>query len=214
MSYIELDQVTKSIHGRRVLDGITLSIPKGTIAGFTGINGSGKSMLLRSVAGLASITSGTIEIDGKRLDRKKPYPVRLGLMMDAAGFWEHLSGRENLEALAGIRKVASAEDIAGTLALVGLEPSDRRPVHAYSLGMKQCLNLAQAVLEKPELLIMDEPTNALDEEGIQLVADVLGAERARGATILVSCHCQPKIEALFDLHYPLHEGAIREIDQT
>lgn len=165
-------------------------------------------MLFRAVAGLVRINEGQILVGGKLLDRMKAYPVRLGYMADGTGFWEYRSGKDNLEILASIRKLIGPEEIAETLELVGLDADDERPVSEYSLGMKQRLNLAQAIMEEPELLIMDEPTNALDTDGIKLVSDIVRKMHASGVTLLISCHNQPQLEGLFDLHVHLQDGRI------
>ena len=208
MAAVKIEHVTKKIHGRAVLDDIDLEIPDGSVAGFTGVNGSGKSMLFRAVAGLVRINGGQILVGGKLLDRMKAYPVRLGYMADGTGFWEYRSGKSNLEILAGIRKLIGFGEIEKTLELVGLDADDGRPVSEYSLGMKQRLNLAQAIMEEPELLIMDEPTNALDTDGIELVRDIVQKMHASGVTLLISCHNQPQLEDLFDLHVHLRDGRI------
>lgn len=211
MSYLEIHDVSKTIRGRQVLSNISLSIPKGIIAGFTGINGSGKSMLFRAIAGLITISQGEIVIEGKAFDRTKPYPVQLGLMIDASGFWEHLTGRENLKILASIKNAIGDEEIDKALCRVGLDPNDSRKTFEYSLGMKQRLNLAQAIMEKPDLMILDEPTNALDVQGIALVTDIIKAEVERGATLLISCHNQPQLEELFKIHVSMSDGLVQSV---
>lgn len=212
MDYINMTDVSKRLRGRNVLDGITLTIPQGIIAGFTGINGSGKSMLFRAIAGLIRIDSGSITIAGTPLTRSKPYPVNLGLLLDATGYWDHLSASRNLELLASIRKLIGPKDITAALTRVGLDPNDTRPTSAYSMGMKQRLSIAQAIMEHSELVILDEPTNALDKKGIALICDIIGELKDRGTTVLVSCHNQPQVEELFDMHVSMYEGTIESVE--
>lgn len=211
MSLIQVINAQKYIKQRPILNDISLNIDQGSIVGFTGENGSGKTMLLKAISGFISLTSGEILIRGQRFNRTKQYPLRLGLMFDASNLWSYKTGKQTLELLGSIQGVATSEDICTTLQLVGLDPNDRRLVKEYSLGMKQRLNLAQAIFEKPELLILDEPTNALDIDGINLVRNIIIKEHNRGTTILVSCHNQPQLEELFDVHARMSGGKIAEL---
>lgn len=199
---------TKRIRGRTVLDDVTVELPRGGVYGFSGANGSGKTMLFRAVSGLIHLTSGYVEVFGQRLGRDADFPPSMGLAFDSTGFWGECTGRQNLELLASIRRVAGAEEIERALLRVGLDPQDTRPFSAYSLGMGQRLLIAQAVMESPDLLILDEPTNTLDVDGIDLVLKLVCEERARGATVLVSCHNMPELEALCDRRYLMAEGRL------
>ena len=215
MSYVSLVGVSKFIRRRAVLDNVSLEVPKGIVAGFTGVNGSGKTMLFRAVSGLVGIDRGSISIDGAPLDRRRRYPVNLGIMLDSSGYWDNLSGLENLEMLAGIRGLVGRGEAARALEAMGLDPADDRPTSSYSMGMRQRLAIAQAIMERPDLLILDEPTNALDVDGIELVRDVICGMRGGGATVLVSTHDQPRLEELFDLHVHVCDGrATREASGT
>ncbi|MCI6548274.1 MAG: ATP-binding cassette domain-containing protein [Coriobacteriaceae bacterium] len=214
MDYVSANEVTKALRGRLVLDDISFSVPKGAIAGIMGSNGSGKSMLFRAIASLVKIDSGSISVDGKEVSRRKPYPVNLGIMLDSSGYWEELSGLKNLEALASIRKLVGEEEVKEALRSVGLDPSDKRPTSSYSAGMRQRLAIAQAIMEHPDLLILDEPTNALDKHGAILIKEVITSQARRGATVLVSCHNQPQLEELFDCCITLSEGRISDWGQS
>lgn len=205
---IKIENATKVIKDRAVLDGISLELPCGGVYGFMGINGSGKTMLFRAVAGLIHLSSGSVNVFGRRIGKDCDFPPNLGLSLDSTGFWEDQSALWNLAFLASIRGEVGEPAARDALRHVGLDPDDTRKVSAFSMGMRQRLSIAQAVMESPELLILDEPTNALDVDGIGMVARLISEERARGCTILVSCHNEPQVEALFDRTYHLYEGRL------
>lgn len=207
---IRVSNATKVIRGRTVLDGVSLELPHGGIYGFLGINGSGKTMLFRAISGLIHLTSGSVEVFGKAVGRDCDYPPNLGISLDTTGFWEGRTALDNLAFLASIRGVAGEPEARRALERVGLDPDDGRRVSAFSMGMRQRLSLAQAVMEAPELLVLDEPTNALDVDGVDMVERLICEERARGCTVLVSCHNEPKVEALFDQAFHLYEGRLTE----
>lgn len=207
---IKIENATKVIKGRTVLDGISLELPRGGVYGFMGINGSGKTMLFRAVAGLIHLSSGSVSVFGRRIGKDCDFPPNLGLSLDSTGFWEDQSALWNLAFLASIRGEVGEPAARDALRRVGLDPDDTRKVSAFSMGMRQRLSIAQAVMEMPELLILDEPTNALDAGGIGMVARLIFEERARGCTVLVSCHSEPQVEALFDRTYRLYEGCLAD----
>ena len=193
-----------------MLDGISLELPRGGVYGFMGINGSGKTMLFRAVAGLIHLSSGSVSVFGRRIGKDCDFPPNLGLSLDSTGFWEDQSALWNLAFLASIRGEVGEPAARDALRRVGLDPDDTRKVSAFSMGMRQRLSIAQAVMERPELLILDEPTNALDVDGIGMVARLIHEERARGCTVLVSCHNEPQVETLFDGTYHLYEGRLAD----
>lgn len=207
---IKIENATKVIKDRTVLDGISLELPRGGVYGFMGINGSGKTMLFRAVAGLIHLSSGLVSVFGRRIGKDCDFPPNLGLSLDSTGFWEDQSALRNLVFLASIRGEVGEPAARDALRRAGLDPDDARKVSAFSMGMRQRLSIAQAVMESPELLILDEPTNALDVDGIGMVARLISEERARGCTILVSCHNEPQVEALFDRTYHLYEGRLAD----
>lgn len=207
---IKIENATKVIKDRAVLDGISLELPRGGVYGFMGINGSGKTMLFRAVAGLIHLSSGSVGVFGRRIGKDCDFPPNLGLSLDSTGFWEDQSALWNLAFLASIRGEVGEPAARDALRRVGLDPDDTRKVSAFSMGMRQRLSIAQAVMERPELLILDEPTNALDVDGIGMVARLISEERARGCTVLVSCHSEPQVEALFDRTYRLYEGRLAD----
>lgn len=207
---IKIENATKVIKDRTLLDGISLELPRGGVYGFMGINGSGKTMLFRAVAGLIHLSSGSVSVFGRRIGKDCDFPPNLGLSLDSTGFWEDQSALWNLVFLASIRGEVGEPAARDALRRVGLDPDDTRKVSAFSMGMRQRLSIAQAVMESPELLILDEPTNALDVGGIGMVARLIHEERARGCTVLVSCHNEPQVETLFDRTYHLYEGRLAD----
>lgn len=205
---VSLRNVCKAIKGRAVLDDVSLDLASGGIYGFCGSNGAGKTMLFRAIAGLIHLDSGRILIQGKPVTAANGVPANVGVAFGASGFWDEYSGFENLRMLASIKRLVDTQEIRSTLSRVGLNPSDKRSVHAYSMGMRQRLNLAQAIMEKPSLLILDEPTNAIDAQGLQTVANIIRSEKARGATVLIACHNEPAVEELFDQTFLMADGRV------
>lgn len=201
MSFIEISQLSKIVGGREILKEINLSLEKGKIYGFFGHNGSGKTMLFRAICGLIKPTTGSVTINGKQLHKDISFPESVGVLIESPGFWSHYSGFGNLKILASIKNIVSDEDIKNAISRVGLSPEDDRVFKKYSLGMKQRLAIAQAIMEKPEIIVLDEPTNALDEEAVELVRSILLEEKARGATILLASHNKDDIEILSDLRF-------------
>lgn len=208
--YIQIENLTKQIDEETVLNHISLEIPKQSITGFVGRNGSGKTMLFRAVSGLITPTEGRIFVDGKELGKDISYPPSMGLMIENIGLWSYMSGFECLQMLAEIKNEIGKEEILRTLERVGLNPNSKKRVGKYSLGMRQRLVIAQAIMEKPALLILDEPTNSLDEDGVELLHKILLEERERGATILMASHDKAEIEALCDTTYKMASGKVRD----
>ena len=203
-----MSHATKIIRGRTVLDDVTLSLPRGGIYGFSGINGSGKTMLFRAISGLIHLTSGEIDVFGQRIGDDVDFPRSLGLVLETTGFWDESTGMKNLLMLASIKEVVGKREVRKALERVGLDPDDKRPFSTYSMGMRQRLTIAQAIMEAPELLILDEPTNALDVEGIETVSRIVREEHERGCTVLVSCHNEPALEALFEREWRMVDGHV------
>ena len=205
---IVVSHATKIIRGRTVLDDVTLSLPRGGIYGFSGINGSGKTMLFRAISGLIHLTSGEIDVFGQRIGDDVDFPRSLGLVLETTGFWDESTGMKNLLMLASIKAVVGKREVRKALERVGLDPDDKRPFSTYSMGMRQRLTIAQAIMEAPELLILDEPTSALDVEGIETVSRIVREEHERGCTVLVSCHNEPALEALFEREWRMVDGHV------
>ncbi len=183
MEQIIINNATKHLKGRTILDNVSLTLDKGGLYGFFGTNGSGKTMLFRAICGLIHLTSGKISVFGEKIDVDVSFPKNLGVIIESVGFWGEYTGFKNLKMLASIRHKISDKEIKNAISRVGLDPNDKRTYKKYSLGMKQRLAIAQAIMEYPDLLILDEPTNALDEDGVELIRNVLTEEQKRGATI-------------------------------
>lgn len=207
MAYIEINDCSKVIKKTTILDHIDLNLEKNQIYGFVGRNGSGKTMLFKILTGLAQPSSGEIRINGKPLSSQKNYPVKLGVMIENNGLWPYLTAFENLSALASIRRELSAEEIVSVIERVGLA-NDSKKFSKYSLGMKQRLVFAQAIMEKPELLVLDEPTNALDAEGVALFKEIIRQEKRRGATVLIASHSLEDFPDFCDTIIPMEAGRV------
>ena len=209
MSTIEILDYTKILKKKTVLNGITYTFREGTIYGLYGRNGSGKTMLLRAIAGLIFPTEGEIHIDGRILHKDMDFPANMGLIIEKTDLLPQYSSFENLKLLASIKKTASEEDIYDALRKVGLNPEDKKPVRTYSLGMKQRLAIAQAIFEKPEILLLDEPTNALDEKCMADIRSLLLEYKEKGCLIIIASHNKEDIELLCDEVLIVEDGQIQ-----
>lgn len=203
---IRLEQVQKKIGGITVLNKITLTMQSGTIYGLQGPNGSGKTMLMRMITGLIRPTSGTVLIDGKRLGEEIDFPEDTGLLLENPAFLEEYTGKRNLQLLASIQGKIGEEKIEKTMIRVGLNPKDKRKYRKYSLGMKEKLGIAAVVMEEPDLVILDEPFNALDRQTVEKIKDLIREERERGALVVLACHDAEILEDLADELIYLENG--------
>ena len=210
MAEIKINNATKSIKGHTVLDNITLTLESPNVIGFKGINGSGKTMLMRLICGLISPTSGNIFIDGKLLGKEISFPQSLGLLLENPAFIDDYSAFDNLKLLASIKGKVTDEKILESINRVGLSSADKKKYKKYSLGMKQRLGIAAAIMETPDIIILDEPTNSLDDSGVELVKDIVTEEKNRGALIIVSCHDKSVLEFLSDEIYTITDGRITD----
>lgn len=208
---LEIKDYTKVIRGNTVLDHINLTFSGGKIYGLKGINGSGKTMLMRAVCGLILPTHGSVIIDGKTLGKELSFPESAGVLIENPSFLPNLTGIRNLKILADLQGGVTEEQIRGVLTTVGLDPDDRRKFRKYSLGMKQKLGIAAAILGDPELIILDEPLNALDTDGVEMVHSVLAQAKARGALIILACHDAEELNALSDDIITIESGKITNI---
>lgn len=206
---IELKEVVKDIKGKRIIDHVTLHLESGKITGLKGVNGSGKTMLMRLISGLITPTSGSITINGKRLGKDITFPESVGILIENPAFLDTYSGFDNLKMLASIQNRIGEEEIRAILAKVGLDPQDKKKYRKYSLGMKQRLGIAAAVMENPDIIILDEPTNALDSDGVEMLKGILHEHRERGALLLISCHDLATLKELSDEMYLMESGALR-----
>lgn len=205
---IEIQQVTKKLQSIDVIRNVSMSLESGVIYGLRGVNGSGKTMLMRLIAGLIRPSSGRIFIDGNQLGKDISFPSDIGFLIENPAFLDDYTAVQNLSLIADIRKIATAERIREVLNEVGLQYEDKRKFRQFSLGMKQRLGIAGAILEHPKLLLIDEPTNALDTDGIEMVQRVLLAEKQRGALIILACHDFSVLNRLSDKIYQVKEGCV------
>jgi ABC-2 type transport system ATP-binding protein len=201
-----MKKVNKYIHGRHVLVDIDLELESHSIHGFFGPNGSGKTMLFRCLTGLIRATSGEIRVRDGQIGKDFSFPPDTGIIIENVGLWPQYTGFENLKILASIRNRISDREIREALLAVGLSAEDKRTYRKYSLGMKQRLGIAQAIMEHPSLLVLDEPTNSLDDEGVEMLHGILSRQREKGATILISSHSKEDINRLSDFRYSMAEG--------
>lgn len=207
---IKVNHVTKTIKDNMILNDINLEMESGKIYGFVGINGSGKTMLMRMIAGLIRPTEGTVSVDGKELHKEISFPPDMGIIIEKPELLNHLTGLENLKLLAGIKKKVTEEQMKGFLEQFGLNPNDKRPLRKYSLGMKQKIGIIQAIMEDPQLLIVDEPFNALDEGTVELLRKLFDEYRQQGKLIIMTSHHSEDIELLCDEIIYMQDGRVKE----
>lgn len=204
---VEISHISKTLRGAKVLDDVSLTLEGGNIYGLVGENGSGKTMLMRTVCGLVRPDRGGVTFDGQ--DRKTAKPV-LGVMIENTALYPDLTGMENLGLFASILRIADKNAQAEAMERVGLDPKDRRTYRKYSLGMKQRLLLAQAIMEKPQVLLLDEPTNAIDAEGVALTHEIMRQEADRGAVVLLASHISADIHDLCCRVYRMDRGRLED----
>lgn len=205
---VELKNVSKRLNDVTVLGDISLTLESGTIYGLKGKNGCGKTMLMRMMAGLIYPTSGTVSIDGEILHKDIATPRSIGILIENPAFLPGYTGQRNLELLAGLTGKADRTQIAKTMSRVGLDPNDKRTYRKYSLGMKQRLGIACALMECPDLILLDEPINAIDEKGVPKIWEALQEEKQRGALIVLACHDTEELTSLADQIITIEEGKI------
>lgn len=204
---IKIDSLSKKANNIDILKNISVEFKKGTIYGIVGRNGSGKTMLFKAICGLINVSSGKITVFDKSIE-KGAFPENTGVIIENPGFLPQYSAFKNLQILASIKNKIDDDTIKSYLNLVTLDPEDKRPVKKYSLGMKQKLGLAQALMESPELLILDEPMNALDDDSVKLIRKILLDLKAKGVTILLANHNKEDIEQLCDEIYTMNAGEL------
>ena len=208
---IRVESLSKTFRGAQVLENINYTFTSGKIYGLAGKNGSGKTMLLREIAGLIHPTSGQVLIDGKQLHQDLSFPPSMGLIIEKPEFLGDMSGFENLKMLASIRKIVTDKQIKAWMYRFSLAPDSKQPMRKYSMGMKQKIGIIQAVMEDPELLILDEPFNALDEESVHLCWSILKTLRQAGKLIIITSHHKEDIEQLCDNTLLMENGRCIEI---
>lgn len=210
MNTLKINSISKLIKGNPVLQSISLELSSGQICGLVGKNGSGKTMLIRAISGLMKPTDGYITWNDKVLYKDIDFIPNLGIIIENVGLYPEFTGFQNLKILSHVRDIISSEEIINNLERVGLDPNDKRTVKKYSLGMRQKLAIAQAIMEKPELLILDEPTNALDEASTLKIREIINEEAKRGAIIIIASHNKEDIYGICHNIYKMENGAIRQ----
>lgn len=195
---IELKDICKTIKGTTVLDHISYVFEENKVYGLQGHNGSGKTMMIRAICGLIHLTSGEVIIDGKVIGKDIEFPESIGLLLEKPAFLGEYSGFENLRQIASIQGKVTDEMIRAAISEVGLDPDDKKKYRKYSLGMKQRLGIAGAIMMEPMLLILDEPTNALDVDGIAIVREIIQKRKKEGRIIIIASHDRDEMEAMAD----------------
>ena len=205
---IEIKNYTKIIKGSTVLDNINVVFESGKIYGLKGKNGSGKTMLMRAISGLIRPSSGEVMIENEVLGRDISFPRSIGVLIENPAFLANETGFSNLRMLADLGEGVSKEDIEAVLSELGLDSKDKKSYKKYSLGMKQKLGIAAAVMEHPDIIILDEPINALDQDSVEVVKKIIIRERDRGAVIILACHDTEELEYLSDEIVCIQDGKI------
>lgn len=208
---IQVDYLSKSFGKATVLNNINVSFSKGQIHGIVGRNGSGKTLLMKCICGFLKPTEGTVTVSGKVVGKDVEIPEDIGVIIETPGFVTNYSGYKNLKLLASVRGRISREDIEKAMELVNLDPKSRKHVGKYSLGMRQRLGIAQAIMENPKILILDEPMNGLDNDGVKHIRNVLLEMKKQGTTILLASHNREDISVLCDKVYEMDKGIIKEL---
>ena len=210
---LRVDNISKNIGNRKILDSVNLELENGKIYGFVGRNDSGKTMLFRALSGLMGVSSGKIFLDDRELHKDMRVLENIGITIENAGLYPELAGFDNLKLLSGLKRKIDDNKIRETIVRVGLDPDDKRPFRKYSLGMKQRIVIAQAIMEEPDILMLDEPTNALDEEGIERIRKIISEEKQRGAMVLIASHNKEDIKLLADKVFLIRDGRVKESEE-
>lgn len=213
-SVIQAVNVSKSYRQRPLYTDVNFEIPQGTITGLVGPNGSGKSVLLRLMCALAEPDSGNISISPRFLSKRRTYPDRFGIIIDRPGYLPDETGLDNLLQLAEIRKRVSEQDIRTLMQTLGLDPDLRQKMRHYSLGMKQKVAIAQAFMEDPQVLLLDEPFNALDADAVTTVMEMIRDFHANGGTVVFTSHDSEHIRSLSQRMLTIRNGTVTTSDSS
>ncbi len=205
---MELTGVTRRFGEDLVLKEVNLTLEAGRVYGIVGNNGSGKTVLMKCICGFLTPTTGTVRVFGKRIGRDADFPEELGVIIESPGFLTNLTGRKNLEILAALRKKIGGAGVRTAMEKVGLDPDMKKAVEKYSLGMRQRLGIAQAIMEDPKLLVLDEPFNGLDKHGVAQIRRLLLELKREGKTILLASHNEEDIRVLCDEVYEMDGGVL------
>lgn len=213
-SIIEVKNVSKSFKNAQVLKSVSLEVEEGTICGLVGLNGSGKTVLMKAICGFLIPDEGEVLVRGKRIGKDCDFPENVGAIIENPGFSQFVSGFKNLKNLASIQNKIDDEKIRDTMRLVGLDPDSKKWVSKYSLGMRQRLGIAQAIMEDQDILILDEPMNGLDKQGVVDVRKILLDLKEQGKTIILASHNMSDIDILCDKVYEMDAGEITELTKS
>lgn len=208
--YIEISHVTKKFGEDTVLSDINVTMEQGKVYGISGNNGSGKTVLMKCICGFLPVTEGTIRVKGRIIGTEIDFPESIGVIIETPGFLTNLSGIRNLEILAGLKGRITKTEIRAAIQKAGLDPELKKSVSKYSLGMRQRLGIAQAIMEDPDFLILDEPFNGLDKHGVKDIRTLLLELKEQGKTILLASHNSEDIRILCDKVYEMDGGRIKE----
>lgn len=207
---VNISNITKEYNGTKVLDNVSLKVEKGEACGIIGRNGSGKSMLFKAICGLINIKDGEIITFGKQI-KNGSFPDDLGIIIEHPDFLPQYTGFKNLKILASIKNIISDDKIKEAISMVGLDPENKLSVKKYSLGMKQRLAIAQAIMENPKLLVLDEPMNGLDSQGVKDIRKLLLDLKSKGITILIASHIKEDIDEICDSIYMMENGHLEMV---
>lgn len=211
---LEVINATKIIDKKIILNNINLKLKGGRIYGLRGKNGAGKTMLFRLISGLIFPTEGKVLINGEELGKEISFPRSIGILIENPGYIPNFSGFKNLKIISNIKGIIDDRKIKETMELLGLDPSSKKKVKKYSLGMKQKLGLAMAVMEDSDIIILDEPVNALDEASVRIVHELLEKHKKRGALIIVASHDREELDLLADEIFVMENGKMTETEST
>lgn len=211
---IQIEQVSKSFQERKVLKNISCELNWGQVYGIVGNNGSGKTVLMKCICGLLPYDEGSIRVAGKKIGKDVDFPEDMGMIIESPGFLPGMTGIKNLKILAAVNHRIQEAQIRETMRVVGLDPNLKQPVGKYSLGMRQRLGIAQAIMEKPEILILDEPMNGLDKHGVKEIREVLLQMKAENRVILLSSHNLKDIDYLCDVVFEMDDGYLQEMNDA
>ena len=212
MEMIRVENVNLKIEKNTILNNVTMQVNKGEIVALIGRNGSGKTMLMKCICGFVKTTSGSIFVNEKKVGKEIDFPEKMGVIIETPGFISQYRGMKNLWLLAKLNSTLTKNEIASTMELVGLNPKLKRHVGKYSLGMRQRLGIAQAIMENPDILILDEPMNGLDYQGVEDVRKLLLNLKEQGKTILIASHNTEDIAVLCDHVWKMKSGEIKQIE--
>ena len=211
MEMICVENVSLEIENTKILRNVNMELKGGKIFALIGRNGSGKTMLMKCICGFVKPTKGKIFVGEKQVGKDVDFPEHMGVIIETPGFIEQYSGMKNLWLLANLNKTISREEVSNSMKLVGLDPKLKRHVGKYSLGMRQRLGIAQAIMENPDILILDEPMNGLDNQGVEDIRTLLLDLKEQGKTILIASHNREDIDVLCDHVWEMNKGVAKQV---